>query len=624
MVAEKRSIWYYVKNYKFQSIFVKNFLLIGLFIILPLTTVNFAIYGYYGSILKSEIGDAYESSLRKVRDMVDMVAGEAEKLALRVAYDRDIENLLANPMKIYQGYGTVEVLQNILKSMSISTSQYIDSVYVYSELNNYILTSSGGVWESENFVDNDWLGEYEINKNNRNMWISARQIPKTLERDRPHSGISYYYTVPLMGGQKNGVVIANINAEKFNDFLERTGDKRIEELYIIDTEDRILFNQKPERAGKRFGDISELQGIRTDTFDSYQIKDIDGVECVISCNRSGYNNWRYLSIIPLPEYQKQVNNLKKFIAMSIVISILTAVFLGFLLSLRVFRPIKNIMEMMEKPEIWAGESRRNGEKNLNEYKFITSNIMKARDENRHMLDELNRRISMLKQAQMVALQSQINPHFLNNTLQAVNWTVIRLTGEENEASSILESLARILRSTMETEGFLTPIGEEIAHAKEFIEIEKVRYKNRFEVHWQIAQEVEEYMIARIVLQPLLENAIYHGIKPKREKGCITVKGELDKGMILLTIADDGVGMDEEEIKRINMEFQMEYISSVKHIGLRNVNQRLKLIFGKEYGIEICPGEEVGTMVKVLIPKVEKDAADGILYVPEKGIHSYIS
>lgn len=617
MTVKKRSIWYYIKNYKFQSIFVKNFLLIGLFIVLPLTITNFTIYSYNGSILKYEIGDAYESSLRKVKDMVDMVAEEAEKLSLRVAYDRDIENLLARSMTIYPDYDTVEILQNILNSISISTSQYIDSVYVYSEQNNYILSSTGGGWEIEKFTDNKWLAEYETNKDIKNMWMTPRQIPENLDQKKIRSAISYFYTVPLINKEKSGVIIVNVNAEKFNEFLERTGDKRIEELYIVDTDDRILYNQKAERTGKKFGDIPELQGISTDTFDSPQIKDIAGVDCVISCSRSEYNNWRYVSIIPLPEYQKQISNLKKFIVVSLVISILTAVLLGFFLSLRVFRPIKNIMEMMERPEIEDKEIRENEKENLNEYKFITSNIMKTWDEKRHMIDELNRRISMLKQAQMVALQSQINPHFLNNTLQAVNWTVIRIAGEDNEASSILGNLTRLLRSAMETEGFLTSIGDEIAQSKEFIEIEKVRYKNRFEVHWQIDQEIEEYMIARIVLQPLLENAIYHGIKPKREKGAINIKGELNNDTVLLTIADDGVGMDEEDVKRLNTELQMEYISSVKHIGLRNVNQRLKLIFGNEYGIEVCSGIGEGTLIKVLIPKVEKNDSDGVLYALKK-------
>lgn len=218
-------------------------------------------------------------------------------------------------------------------------------------------------------------------------------------------------------------------------------------------------------------------------------------------------------------------------------------------------------------------------------------------------EELTERLRLLKKAQAVALQSQINPHFLNNTLETINWTAIELLGRKNEISEMTGGLSKMLRMTLENSDTVVAIREEVQHCKYYLEIQQKRYEDKFEVIWKIPEDVLEYKIIRIILQPLVENAIYHGIKPLSEKGILVISGSMYDEEVELSVSDTGLGMTEEELKNLRHNMDNDMIKESKHIGVTNVNQRIKLYFGEKYGVSVESKEGVGTKVTVHIPKV---------------------
>ena len=142
------------------------------------------------------------------------------------------------------------------------------------------------------------------------------------------------------------------------------------------------------------------------------------------------------------------------------------------------------------------------------------------------------------------------------------------------------------------------------HCKYYLEIQQKRYEDKFEVIWKIPENVLECRIIRIILQPLVENAIYHGIKPLSEKGILVISGSMHGEEVELSVEDTGLGMTEEKLKNIRHNMDNDIIKESKHIGVTNVNQRIKLYFGEEYGVSIESKEGIGTKVTVHIPKVE--------------------
>ena len=600
----KYSIWNYIRNYKFNSLFIKNFLLILILLVLPLVSTSITIYQLNGSILREEIGAAHVSSLSKVRDMMDMVMREVDRLSVRISMDRSVEKFLSMEKVQFNDFSTVDTLQNVSNILTLSTSDYIGSIYVYSNLSNYIITSAKGGTSLHRFYDNTWLKEYKEQSKKRARWISTRKVEGVMG-EKDYSFITSFYSAPLDDSSKKGVVIINLDVDKLRSFVSNNADNRIEEIYATDVAGNIMFSNDRDDVGNSIAKMPDLKNFhRMEDFKPV-IQQMDGTKQVIAQVSSDYSNWNYISVTSLKIYERKMETLNRLMWASIPIDILIAVIVAFLISIRVFIPIKGIMAIIDNPKDYYTDTSAKEGQVLNEYKYITMNILKSFDENRHMEEELTRRMSRLKQAQTAALQSQINPHFLYNTLQTINWLAMGLTKGENAASAVVKDLSDILRVTMETENYLIPIRDEIRYAKKYIDIQQIRYKNKFTVHWDIREDILDSLLVKMCLQPLIENAIYHGIKPKKEQGCIIICGYKEGDDIKIALSDDGVGMEMDDINDMNRELQDAYVQNDKHIGMRNVNQRLKLIFGEEYGITLTKREQGGLQVNIVIPDLKQ-------------------
>ena len=277
--------------------------------------------------------------------------------------------------------------------------------------------------------------------------------------------------------------------------------------------------------------------------------------------------------------------------------------LSVFISLRLFQPIEKIMDALQSNRnILLGSEELFQEKD--ELTYILQTIQRTADVRKDVDKELAERVRLLKKAQTVALQSQINPHFLNNTMETINWTAIELLGGKNEISKMAGSLSKMLRMTLENSDTVVPVGEEIRHSMYYLEIQKIRYEDKFDVVWKIAPEVESCRIIRVVLQPLIENAIYHGIKPLTNKGLLTIRGYLNGETAELSVEDNGLGMTPEELNRLRENINGDVIKESAHIGLSNVNQRIRLYYGNEYGLIIDSREGIGTRVTIRFPRLQ--------------------
>ncbi len=211
----------------------------------------------------------------------------------------------------------------------------------------------------------------------------------------------------------------------------------------------------------------------------------------------------------------------------------------------------------------------------------------------------------LRSAELALLQAQINPHFLYNTLDAIVWLIEM---EKNEqAVEMVTSLSSFFRSSLSNGQDVITLREEEQHVRSYLEIQHVRYKDILEYEIDIAPELAAYWIPKLTLQPLVENALYHGIKLKRGQGQIRVSGWMEENVIILTVEDNGAGMDEERLKQLRA--MLNHDTSVG-FGMSTVQERLQLMFGAEYGLEIESKAGEGTRVTVRIPPQEDEIDAG--------------
>lgn len=212
---------------------------------------------------------------------------------------------------------------------------------------------------------------------------------------------------------------------------------------------------------------------------------------------------------------------------------------------------------------------------------------------------------LAKDAQIESLQAQINPHFLYNTLDCIHSLVGM--GEMEKVKQTVSSLASIMRMSIKGDGFLQ-IKEDISYVRQYLFIQKMRFQDRILFLIEVPDSLQNYYIPKLTIQPLLENAIMHGVSSLQEVGMIGVFGDEDENNIYLTVKDNGVGIPKtivEQLEKTGWEEPVDFKKEKSHIGIFNIQQRIRLLYGKEYGITVKELKPAGTSVTVCLPKVRE-------------------
>lgn len=628
-----KGLWYYAKNYKFNSLFFRNFILIIALIILPIATIGYIFYNNTKSLMKEEITTSNISALYRIRDVSDTIIKEVDMLATNTSLQSNVNIfMLSSDFDLI-----IEDIKNRVgefTKMYTLVYKYIDSIYIYSEKNNKVIGNNENI-EVDEFKDNNWIDRYKRDKD-KLISIQAR---------KKNNSFPHFISIvkPVRFGQQNAVggIIANINVKEFGKLIMSKDNPGAQNVFIVDGEENVIYSELRENFAKKASDVNYIKDVYIKESGFSSEMPIDGEASIVSVLSSQYYDIKYISIIPLTYYEAKINRMAGFMVNIILIALVIGAVMAFLISTRTYQPIRSIMEVIENEENWEmnygntkgnvieensnnlthnnvsynntnNNAKLNTQKNSkniynannDELKFIVNNIVKTIRSNKEMEQELERRLALLGKAQFTALQAQINPHFLYNTLEAINFMALELTNSKNKVSNTVVRLANLLRLGLDSESYLISIREEIEHASNYIEILKIRYKDIFAVEWNIDDKILDCKIIKLCLQPLIENAIYHGIKPKDDHGIVKITGEFVEEGILIKVTDDGVGMDSEKLEELNKSMEEQYSLSGQHIGVRNVNQRIKIIFGEKYGIKISSIENGGTVVEVLIPVIE--------------------
>ncbi|WP_051538238.1 sensor histidine kinase [Butyrivibrio proteoclasticus] len=215
-------------------------------------------------------------------------------------------------------------------------------------------------------------------------------------------------------------------------------------------------------------------------------------------------------------------------------------------------------------------------------------------------EQVKREQKQLRKAEFELLQAQINPHFLYNTLDAIVWSAEG--GNKEQVVKMVGSLSSFFRTSLNKGKEIISIEEELAHVRSYLEIQQIRYQDILSYEIDVPQEIYNYKIPKITVQPLVENALYHGIKNHRGGGTIRITGKEEKEFITITVADDGIGMDAKRLEEVRKGLTEGGNTKEAIYGLYNVNQRIILNFGEEYGVSLDSSFEKGTEVTIKLPK----------------------
>ncbi|QUI23771.1 histidine kinase [Vallitalea pronyensis] len=581
-----KRLFVYIQHYKFNSILVKNFIIIILLFLIPLSSITFLMYKNMNETVKEEISLINKNSLYRVRDVIDNVFKDVNEMAIFFSKDLKAQNFLVTDQYRPLLHNQYKDLYHMF-DMYTFVYDYVDSIYMYSEINKRTIS---------NDLDKDitWQEDY-VKNNHPGIWINSRKkrniYPYLLTYIQP---IYRRYYQDLIGS-----VIINIDMEELSQLIRKNESTHSEDILIVDKDQNIIFTYHGDLFLKNIKDVDIYKHIQIADTPYSGIMDISGSKYAVSTVPSSDYDWVYIAVQPLQHYEKELQVVINYILFLLTICFVLALIITVFISIKTFSPVVNILSIFENPDN-LNRFINNKDKD-DEIKFIAQNIIQTIFSNRELKEELESRLKTLNQAQMVALQAQMNPHFLYNTLETIRWLVVELTQKENEPSRMIASLSKLLRLSLDSKEQLISIKEEISHAKFYIDIMKVRYGEKLNVKWEISEDILDNKIVKFVLQPLIENAIYHGIKYKKDNGIIVISGKRYASYILLTIADDGTGMEPKRIQDTNAKLEEIYTIHSEHIGIYNVNQRIKLVFGEKYGLKLVNGLNQGVIVEIRIP-----------------------
>ena len=288
------------------------------------------------------------------------------------------------------------------------------------------------------------------------------------------------------------------------------------------------------------------------------------------------------------------------LALAAVAVLLAALVSSIVISRALSRPLKGLSRAMRQFEKNADTFTYAPVGGAREVQELSESFSHMVVKIQHLMETVRREEINLRKTELKALQAQINPHFLYNTLDSIAWMCEQ--GRNDEAVQMVNALAQLFRISISRGHELIPIRSELRHAESYLKIQKHRYKNQFSYRFDVDESCLDFLCNKITLQPIIENAIYHGINGLVDEGEIVITLRADGSDVVFTVADNGVGMEEEQIQAILRKERSDHTG----IGIKNVNDRLKIYFGEGYGITIDSEPDVGTTVTIRMPQVREE------------------
>ena len=396
-------------------------------------------------------------------------------------------------------------------------------------------------------------------------------------------------------GEKEGVFFIDLNYSAISGLCDQSTVGTKGYAFILDAKGNIVYHPQQQQL------YNELQteniSLIMDTDEDTVLTGTGNDGKLYSISRSEKTGWTVVDCTNVKELLSKSRQAQSVYVLTAIILVIVALLFSRFMARSITLPIQKLRDSMKKVQEGdfsvsdvVVDSRNEIGSLTKSFDVMTHRIHALMEQNVHEQEE--KRKSELK-----ALQSQINPHFLYNTLDSIIWMA---EGKKNEEVVLMTaSLARLLRQSISNEDEVVPIANEVEYARGYLTIQKMRYKDKLEFQIDVDSSILYIPLIKLVLQPIIENAIYHGLKYKESKGLLIVKGFMKDGNAVLQVIDDGVGMDEETLAHIYDKHKVNYHSN--GVGVYNVQKRLKLYYGDGYGITYESEKGKGTTATITIP-----------------------
>lgn len=567
----------------FSKYFLNYLIIIVTAIIVMLTLILYTILNYSETqigMYRTRLEDQANQLIRSTADnCTDMFVKISSIQSVTSFFNSDPASRTELELSRY-----AEPIRNALTSTIVSES-YIQSAYIYSTANNTVM-SNKSLEINPDLSKYLWYTDDFKNQMNTQEFWNAQIIDKA-------SAGSYTAIYKKLGSYPKGdifaVILINLSLIK-NDIARISADSNGQFMLYDCSGNKILFSTGSEDFSYAVNNTDKKSKI---IFSRYSYSSLHIPEYNWKCI------YKYDNISAL---KSAYTTLLFLLPLIIIIFVLTAVFLSYVCAKQIYRPIDNIMSVLDSMKNSKSSTREETDYDYLEIKYIVQNILDTFNDKQQMQTELEDKLKQLNNVKRYALQAQIQPHLIFNTLEIIYLEAYNLLGDDNIVSEMVCSLADLIRLSFRDENKFSTIENELLHAEKYIHIQSIRFEDMFKTVWDIDRELDGFLTPKIILQPIIENSIIHGIIPSDRFCTLTVKNYSEDEDIVFIIEDDGIGMEHTRLEQINSYLNSDELPQ-KNIGISNVNMRIKILFGRKYGCTVLSSDKNGTKVEIRIPKI---------------------
>ena len=372
-------------------------------------------------------------------------------------------------------------------------------------------------------------------------------------------------------------------------------------LYLIDGDGELIYHPRQQLI---YAGLSQENNIKAASYrDGSHMETFQGQRRQVTVKTVGYTGWKLVGVAPADTWRSGSPQLFLFGLSLLLFSIFLMAFLNFRISAHISDPIRRLEQSIKELES-GRENVEIEEGGCYEVQHLSHSIRSMVSTMRHLMDDIIVQEGQKRRNELEVLQSQINPHFLYNTLDSVIW--MTEAGRQEEAIQMVTSLARLFRIALSRGKSIISLADELEHAHHYMTIQQIRYKNKFTTQITAQPDTEGLYTLKLIVQPILENAIYHGMASADDDGLISVNAYRDGEDLVIDVADNGLGMRPEVAASLLDADRPDIRTSGSGIGVRNVHQRIRLTFGPQYGLTILSEPDEGTLVRIRLPAVTQE------------------
>ena len=570
-----------------RRFFFRNFLLVTIPVVLVIALLGWMAIYIINSNAKKSIIENNMRTIGRIRESTELMFSEADAQSLNYSVSPHVmlrlEELLENGYADKENLDVSYMIKTFVDS-NVNSKPYLHSIYIY--LNNThgnFFASFVGLANETNFRDTGWMQKAEETPLEQKQWLELRNINSYAMTTYSTNVLSVYKRIYASNKQTPiGILLLNIKVNYLNafysDYLSFSGQS----ILLLNQQGDVLCSSGEELFDKQL-DNDDLSALEKTYFVAREDNSAYGVT--------------YLSLIPRAALYQMSRDILGLVEIAILISLLLGSTIAYITTRRNTKDISAVVQLIEAAE--SGQEMPTIKPSADVYGFIMQNVVKSFLERNTLDRQLVEKKYRLEAMYFSFLQSQLNPHFLFNTLKNIFWKTVKLTGQQNEASHMIDLLSGVLYYALVNQDRYVLLEKEIENTEKYLQIQQLRFDGAFRVLWDIDVDTRENKCIKFLLQPLVENSLSHGLQNTRP-GEISIAVLQQDQRILFQVTDNGAGFTQERLDEIRQRMRQED-SPVQSIGLYNLNRRLVLAYGEDSALQIESMPDVETTIRFSIP-----------------------